>query len=183
MEVCLKIWYFQAVQKKQVLNGRHKPKAAVQQTHIPSPIPIHSFRCSPTPFRFLRHTCFACFLSIHIVIKWGRAERGAIDLVSPNQCATNAVCVTSSSAIFLRFLGSTALLFTQNVGLGLGEELLESTWIICPHDDFQTCDIIVGRRLNGFLGLSLNDRTILFLILLLDKTVLVGWDCIWTLVL
>ena len=32
---------------------------------------------------------------------------------------------------------------------------------------FQT----VGRRPNGFLGLSLNDRTILFLVILLDKTV------------
>ena len=31
-----------------------------------------------------------------------------------------------------------------------------------------------GRRPNGFLGLSLNDRTILFLAVLLDKTVSVG---------
>ena len=28
-----------------------------------------------------------------------------------------------------------------------------------------------GRRLNGFLGLSSNDRTILFLLILLDKIV------------
>ena len=28
-----------------------------------------------------------------------------------------------------------------------------------------------GRRPNGFLGLSLNDRAILFLVILLDKTV------------
>ena len=28
----------------------------------------------------------------------------------------------------------------------------------------------IGRRLNGFLGLSLNDRTILFLVILWDKT-------------
>ena len=32
----------------------------------------------------------------------------------------------------------------------------------------------IGRRLNGFLGLSLNDRTILFQVILLDKTVSVG---------
>ena len=32
----------------------------------------------------------------------------------------------------------------------------------------------VGRRLNGFWGLSLNDRTILFLVILLDNTVSVG---------
>ena len=31
-----------------------------------------------------------------------------------------------------------------------------------------------GRRLNGFLGLSLNERTILFIVILLDKTVSVG---------
>ena len=31
-----------------------------------------------------------------------------------------------------------------------------------------------GRRLNDFLGLSLNDGTILFLVILLDKTVSVG---------
>ena len=31
-----------------------------------------------------------------------------------------------------------------------------------------------GRRLNGFLGLSLNDRTILFIVILLDKTVSIG---------
>ena len=31
-----------------------------------------------------------------------------------------------------------------------------------------------GRRLNGFLGLSLKERTILFLVILLDKTVSVG---------
>ena len=36
-----------------------------------------------------------------------------------------------------------------------------------------------GRRLNGFLGLSLNDRTILFLVMLLDKTVSVGQDSLW----
>ena len=31
-----------------------------------------------------------------------------------------------------------------------------------------------GRRLNGSLGLSLNDRTITFLVVLVDKTVSVG---------
>ena len=31
-----------------------------------------------------------------------------------------------------------------------------------------------GRRPNGFLGLSLHERTILFLVILLDKTVSVG---------
>ena len=31
--------------------------------------------------------------------------------------------------------------------------------------------MIVGPSPNGFLGLSLNDRTILFLVILLDKTV------------
>ena len=33
-----------------------------------------------------------------------------------------------------------------------------------------------GRRLNGFLGLSLNDRSILFLVILLNKKVSVGYD-------
>ena len=32
-------------------------------------------------------------------------------------------------------------------------------------------DGAIGRRPNGFMGLSLNDRTILFLVFLLDKTV------------
>ena len=32
----------------------------------------------------------------------------------------------------------------------------------------------IGRRPNGFLGLSVNDRTILFLAILLGKTVSVG---------
>ena len=32
----------------------------------------------------------------------------------------------------------------------------------------------LGRRLNGFVGLSLNDRTILFLAIIVDKTVSVG---------
>ena len=31
--------------------------------------------------------------------------------------------------------------------------------------------VFKGRRPNGFLGLSLNDRTIIFLVILLDKTV------------
>ena len=31
-----------------------------------------------------------------------------------------------------------------------------------------------GRRLNGFVGLSLSDRTILFLVIFLDKTVSVA---------
>ena len=35
-----------------------------------------------------------------------------------------------------------------------------------------------GRRPIGFLGLSLNDRTILFLVILLDRTVSVGLDCL-----
>ena len=34
--------------------------------------------------------------------------------------------------------------------------------------------LLVGRRPNGFLGLSLNDGTILFLVISLDKTVSVG---------
>ena len=34
--------------------------------------------------------------------------------------------------------------------------------------------LLLGRRPNGFLGLSLNDRTIIFLVILLDKTVSVG---------
>ena len=40
-----------------------------------------------------------------------------------------------------------------------------------------------GRRLNGFLGLSLNDRTILFLVILLDKIVSVDSNshCVRTL--
>ena len=32
----------------------------------------------------------------------------------------------------------------------------------------------LGRRLNAFLGLSLNDRTLLFLVILFDKTVSVS---------
>ena len=41
------------------------------------------------------------------------------------------------------------------------------------------CDALEreGRRPNGYLGLSLNDRTILFLLILLDKTVSVRQDC------
>ena len=38
----------------------------------------------------------------------------------------------------------------------------------------QTRAVFARRRLNGFLGLSLNDRTILFQVILLDKTVSVG---------
>ena len=34
--------------------------------------------------------------------------------------------------------------------------------------------VVVGLRLNGFLGLSLTDRTILFLVIWLDETVSVG---------
>ena len=34
--------------------------------------------------------------------------------------------------------------------------------------------VSLGRRSNGFLGLSLNDKTIIFLVILLDKTVSVG---------
>ena len=34
--------------------------------------------------------------------------------------------------------------------------------------------LILGRRPNGFLGLSLNDMTIIFLVILLEKTVSVG---------
>ena len=34
--------------------------------------------------------------------------------------------------------------------------------------------VSLGRRPNGFLGQSLNDGTILFLVILLDKTVSVG---------
>ena len=34
--------------------------------------------------------------------------------------------------------------------------------------------VIIGRRPNTFLGLSLTERTILFLVILVDKTVSVG---------
>ena len=37
--------------------------------------------------------------------------------------------------------------------------------------DTCTASPSIGRRLNGFLGQSLNDRTIQFLVILLDKTV------------
>ena len=40
-----------------------------------------------------------------------------------------------------------------------------------PHAASTLNGSFVGRRLNGFLGLSLNDRTILFLVISLDKTV------------
>ena len=42
---------------------------------------------------------------------------------------------------------------------------------------------LIGRRLNGFLGLPLNDWTIIFLVILFDKTVSIGEDsvCIKTL--
>ena len=36
------------------------------------------------------------------------------------------------------------------------------------------CAQSIGRRPNGFQGLSLNDRAILFLVILLHKTVSVG---------
>ena len=39
---------------------------------------------------------------------------------------------------------------------------------------WRACHAGKGRRLNGLLGLSLSDRTILFLEILLDKTVSVG---------
>ena len=35
----------------------------------------------------------------------------------------------------------------------------------------EVISLSLGRRPNGFLGLSLNDRTNLFLVILLDKTV------------
>ena len=41
-------------------------------------------------------------------------------------------------------------------------------------DGWQSSEKIVGRRPNGFQGLSLNDRTIIFLVNVLDKTVSVG---------
>ena len=53
-----------------------------------------------------------------------------------------------------------------------------------PLDEVEAHHATLGRRLNGFLGLSLNDRTILFIVILLDKTVSIGEDsiCITTLV-
>ena len=36
------------------------------------------------------------------------------------------------------------------------------------------CSMLLGHRLNGFLGMSLNDGTIIFLVILLDMTVSVG---------
>ena len=34
--------------------------------------------------------------------------------------------------------------------------------------------LTIGRRLNGFLGRPMNNRTIIFLVIFLDKTVSVG---------
>ena len=62
-------------------------------------------------------------------------------------------------------------------------ELLACTrWSPSSHTSSSRLSFI-GRRLNGFLGLSWNDRTILFLLISLDRTVSVGWDslCIRTL--
>ena len=39
---------------------------------------------------------------------------------------------------------------------------------------FGFCSVPLVLRLNGFLGLSMNDRTILFLVILLENTVIVG---------
>ena len=46
---------------------------------------------------------------------------------------------------------------------------IDDTEVFIPFIIFRSPPI--GRRLNGFLGLSLNDRTIIFLEVLLDKTV------------
>ena len=47
----------------------------------------------------------------------------------------------------------------------------------CPIDgDAELQKNFSGGHPNGFLGLSLNDGTILFLVILLDKTVPVGED-------
>ena len=45
--------------------------------------------------------------------------------------------------------------------------------LVAPGDE-KAGQMTIGRRPNGFLGLSYNDRTILFLVILLDKTVSVG---------
>ena len=42
--------------------------------------------------------------------------------------------------------------------------IIVACWIVCAYST-------IGHRPNGFLGLSLNDSTILFLVILLDKTV------------
>ena len=48
------------------------------------------------------------------------------------------------------------------------------TWKPTAFPDKIILEHEVGRRPNGFLGLSLNDRTIIFLVILFDKTVSVG---------
>ena len=45
---------------------------------------------------------------------------------------------------------------------------------ILPHKAEYSCMETEGRLLNGFLGLSLNTGTILFIVIFLDKTVSVG---------
>ena len=54
--------------------------------------------------------------------------------------------------------------------MDVGDEIREDF----SYDSRQRRRVGEGRRLNGFLGLSLNDRTILFLGIVLDKTVSVG---------
>ena len=53
----------------------------------------------------------------------------------------------------------------------MGSVVLRSAFVFSAHNC--VC-VTVGRRSNGFLGLSLNDGIILFLVILLDKTVSVG---------
>ena len=40
------------------------------------------------------------------------------------------------------------------------------------YSECHRCPLPLGHRLNGFLGLSLNDRTIIFLFIILGKTVI-----------
>ena len=51
-----------------------------------------------------------------------------------------------------------------------------SPFAVARYGAICSCIVTTGRRLNGFLGLSLNDRTILFLVILFHKTVSVGYD-------
>ena len=77
----------------------------------------------------------------------------------------------NNSVVALTGLSFTSLLTQKN---DQRAELIFTTLLLSSTESASGRVAVLGRRLNGFLELSLNDRTILFLVMLLDKTVSVG---------
>ena len=99
------------------------------------------------------------------------------ETISPSRSRTSFIFSDGEGALHSSPLAPLLSLMQSGLEKGKGrnfEKLFFARDHYFPFHFAAAVSVALGRRLNRFLGFSLNDRPILFLVILLDKAVPVG---------